>query len=168
MTVDDPRRDHFTPYRDRYTPVVCAGPKFLASMFVSGPSNDEERRKRRFAGHLLTLIQSRELPYSRILTNNHVLDEAATRLKKKHSFEDAYDCVNTVRSSDSVEVRSLSQDTLDDAYETFVSFDDHGGAMTDFLNKAFVERTETPYVAVWDEHYEAFDDLRLLPNCDYA
>ena len=107
MTVDDPRRDHFTPYRDRYTPVVCAGPKFLASMFVSGPSNDEERRKRRFAGHLLTLIQSRELPYSRILTNNHVLDEAATRLKKKHRFEDAYDCVNTVRSSDIFEVRSL-------------------------------------------------------------
>ncbi|MEZ3116521.1 hypothetical protein RYH80_11440 [Halobaculum sp. MBLA0147] len=137
-------------------------------MFVSDPSNDGERRRERFAGHLLTLIQNQELPYSRILTNNHVLDEAATRLKKKHGFEDAHDCVDTVRDSDNIEVRSLSQDALDDAYETFVSFDDHGGAMTDFLNKAFVERTETPYVAVWDEHYEAFDDLRLLPNCDYA
>ena len=80
MTVDDPRRGHFTPYRDRYTPVVCTGPKFLASMFVSDPSNDEERRKRRFADRLLALIQNQELPYSRILTNNHVLDEAATRV----------------------------------------------------------------------------------------
>ncbi len=167
MTVEGPRREHFKPYQDRYCPVVCVGPKFLASMFVSNPSNDEERRKERFADNLLESIRETELPYSRILINNHVLDEAATRLKKKHCFEDACDCVSTARESDVIEIRPLSKDKLDDAYETFVGFDDHGGAMTDFLNKSFVEASETPYVAVWDDHYEAFDDLRLLPNCDY-
>jgi predicted nucleic acid-binding protein len=168
VTVDEPRREHFKPYRDRYTSVVCAGPKFLASMFVSNASNDEERRKERFAGKLLGLIREDELPYSRVVINNHVLDEAATRLKKKHCFEDAYDCVNTVRESMLIEVRTLSENDLNDAYESFMKFDDHEGAMTDFLNKTFVEASETPYVAVWDDHYEAFDDLRLLPNCDYT
>jgi predicted nucleic acid-binding protein len=136
-------------------------------MFVSDTSNDRESRKERFAEKLLRLIREDELPYSKIVLNDHVLDEAATRLKKKHCFEDASDCVNTVRESKLVEIRTLSPDELNRSYEAFVDFDDHGGAMTDFLNKTFVEASETPYVAVWDDHYEAFDDLRLLPNCDY-
>lgn len=167
MTVDEPRREHFRPDHDQYTQFVCVGPKFLASVFVTDPSGDEHRRRRRFARRLLRSIRDRELPYTRVVVTDHVVDEAATRLKKKHRHADAVDCLERIRESDIVEIRSVSRTEFDAACEAFVAFDDHDGVMTDFLTKSFVEAAELSYVATWDSHYRAFDNLSLLPNCDH-
>lgn len=167
MSVDTPTREHFRPDRSGYTQFVCVGPKFLASVFVTTPANEDERRRRRFARKLVELVGDGELPFTRVAVNDHVVDEAATRLKKKHGHADAVECVNRVRESTVVEIRSVSCAELDAACDAFVAFDDHGGAMTDFLTKAFVEQSALSHVATWDKHYRAFDQLTLLPNCEH-
>jgi hypothetical protein len=165
--ITEQRPAHFRPDHREFTQQLCVGPKFLASAFVSDPSNDEQRRKWRFSRKLFQLITESVVPYTRVLLNRHVLDEAATRLKKKSRPEDAFDCVGTVRSSEIFDVRVLDEETFTDACNRFRAFDDHDGAMTDFLTKSFVEHVEASYLATWDDHYQAFDDLRLLPHCDY-
>ncbi|MEZ3142497.1 hypothetical protein [Halobaculum sp. MBLA0143] len=53
MSVDTPTREHFRPDRSGYTQFVCVGPKFLTSVFVTTPVNEDERRRRRFARKLV-------------------------------------------------------------------------------------------------------------------
>ncbi|SEO32151.1 Predicted nucleic acid-binding protein, contains PIN domain [Halorientalis persicus] len=165
--VDTPRHTHFQPYNGNYTTSLVIGPKFLVSVFRTNHSNDEESRKGRFAEKLLTLIRDEELPFRQLLVTHHTLDEAATRLKKKAQPSDAFDCVTTVRESKVYCLTDLDVDTFDSACTDFTKYGDHGGAMTDFINKAFVEVQTTDYIATWDDHYEAFDELELLPHCDH-
>jgi len=165
--VDTPRRAHFNPSGANLSTELVIGPKFLFSVFQTDQSNDEEARKARFAKKLLSLIREEELPFRRLLVTRHALDEAATRLKKKAKPADAFECVSTVLKSEVYCLTVLDTETFDEACTDFRSYDDHGGAMTDFITKAFVEAQTTDYVVTWDDHYRAFDELELFPNCEH-
>jgi len=165
--VDTPRRAHFKPYDRNYATGLVIGPKFLTSVFRTDHSNDEEARKARFAEKLLSLMRDEELPFRQLLVTRHALDEAATRLKKKAKPSDAFVCVTTVFDSDVYCLKELDTETFTDACTDFTEYNDHDGAMTDFITKAFVEAQATDYVVTWDDHYEAFDELELLPNCEH-
>lgn len=162
---DEPRQVHFTPDPERYTERIVVGPKFLASLFRSKNENEEKKQKHRFAKKLIELIRDEEVAYRDIRVNQHVLDEAATKLKDKCSPTDAFKCVNTVRDSNLFTVDTVSDEIYSEACNRFVEYDDHGGAFTDFITTAYTESHPASYLATWDSHYREFDSLLLLPNC---
>lgn len=165
-TVETPRLNHFKPHSSDYTQLLAIGPKFLASVFRSNP-DESQKRNQRFSRNLIKWIKEGDIVYKRLLLNQHALDEAATHLKKNASPNDAFRCVNTALSSDIIEIKSTANDEFESACETFCRYDDHDGAMTDFITRSFVRSSETVYLATWDHHYQAFDGMRLLPRCDY-
>lgn len=165
-SVDEPRIAHFQPEPTDYTQRLVIGPKFLASLFKSNLSESEEREQH-FSRKFLKWVKNEELPYKRLILNQHALDEAATHLKKKGSPDTAFSCVDTVLSSEIFNVRVTNRDEFKDACNTFCKFDDHDGAMTDFITKSVIENSDTSYLVTWDSHYQAFDQVKLLPRCDY-
>lgn len=165
--VNEPRLEHFKPYSANYTQHLSMGPKFISSIFHTNPTG-EGKRKQLFSQSLLTWIKDGDLAYKRILVSQHAFDESATRLKKKSSTKDAIDCVQTILSSEIFEVRGADYEEFESACETFCEYDDHDGAMTDFITKTFTENTKTSYLATWDSHYQSFRNLDLLPRCDYS
>ena len=166
--VPEPRIEHFNPYPNNYSQKLVVGPKFLGSIFRSNPSGDEEGRRQRFSTELLRWMKNEEIPYKRLIVNRHVLDEAATRLKKKARPRDAFRCVKTVLESKVIVVQKMDDDAFDEACTGFREFSDHEGAMTDFVTKTFTQNSDTSYLATWDSHYQAFEDITLLPLCDYS
>ncbi len=163
-SVTDPRLEHFKPEPANYTQRLAIGPKFLATLFIS---NSTKERKQRFSRELLKWVKNGDIAYKRLLVNQHVLDEAATHLKKKGSPDDAFNCVKTTLSSEIFEICRTDSEEFEEACHSFCKFDDHDGAMTDFLTKTFLENSETSYLATWDGHYQAFKQVKPLPRCDY-
>lgn len=164
--ITQPRLAHFSPDPSEYTQRLVLGPKFLASMFRSNP-DDDAAPNQRFARALLDWMRNEEIAYKRLLINQHVLDEAATHLKKHNVPAAAFECVETVRSSELFVICETDAEAFAESCRTFCEYDDHDGAMTDFITKTFLERSETPYLATWDDHYQPFSDLNLVPRCDY-
>lgn len=162
---ENPRQVHFTPQPRHYTERVVIGPKFLASLFRSESSNEDEEREHRFATKLIELVRNEDVAYRDVRVNQHVLDEAATHLKDKCKPKDAFECVDTVRRSELFTVDTVSREVYADACNLFVEYDDHGGAFTDFVTAAYTEAHQASYLATWDGHYREFDDFQLLPNC---
>lgn len=165
-SISDPRLAHFKPNTSDYTQTLILGPKFLASIFRSDPTDDEIRQQE-FSQELLKWIRDEEIAYKRILINQHALDEAATHLKKHSSPDDAFQCVRTVMASKIFVVDVPDDNVFERACDTFCEFEDHEGALTDFITKTFLEDSDTPYLATWDGHYQSFRELKLLPRCDY-
>lgn len=162
---ENPRQAHFTPEPTRHTERVVIGPKFLASLFRSKNSNKEKKQKHQFATKLIRLIRDEEVAYRDIRVNQHVLDEAATRLKDKCSPKDAFTCVKTVRDSELFTIDQVSEQAYSNACDLFLKYDDHGGAFTDFITATYTTNHSASYLATWDSHYREFDKLLLLPNC---
>lgn len=165
---DSPEHAHFAPDYNQYTERLVVGPKFLASLFFSECSNDQEAQKHEFGMKLIRLIEDKEIAYRDIRVNQHVLDEAATHLKDKHSRTDAFRCVRTVRNSELFTIDSVSDTAYTDACQRFVEYTDHDGAFTDFVTAAYLEEQKASYLVTWDSHYRAFEDVLLLPYCAHS
>jgi predicted nucleic acid-binding protein len=73
--------EHFRPGQVRHQ--LFVGPKFLYALF--SPKDRMHPVSRAF----MTFIRDGELPYRRLVLNEHIVDEAATRLKKQASVRNA-------------------------------------------------------------------------------
>lgn len=169
--IDEPKTAHFLPSQERWTDTVVVGQKFLASIFYSfdrdTPGNsDEEIRKRDFSHKFIQGIKDSELPFERIIVNQHTIDEAATHLKRNYSTGEAINCVQIVRSSDVFEIASVDSELFIEVCERFDSWSDQDGSFTDFVIGVQSELNNRRCIATWDSHYTPFD-LELLPNCDW-
>jgi predicted nucleic acid-binding protein len=67
--------EHFRPGHVRHQVVV--GPKFLYALF--NPKDQMHAVSRAF----MTFVRDGDLPYRRLIVNDHIVDEAATRLKNR-------------------------------------------------------------------------------------
>ncbi len=140
---------HFQPRTVRHQVVV--GPKFLYALF--NPADRMHTVSRAF----MTYIRDGELPYRRLVVNEHIVDEAATRLKKQATMDTATAFLTTLADSHLYQLESVSEDTFDAARERFIEWTDHGGSFTDFLVASQMAALEIDYIATYDSHYEAFD-----------
>jgi predicted nucleic acid-binding protein len=100
-------------------------------------------------------------PYRRLIVNDHIVDEAATRLKKQASMRNAASFHTTLDESTLYQFEAVSEDVFRDGKEMFVEWTDLDGSFTDFVVAAHMDALEVEHILTYDRHYDAFDVTTL-------
>jgi hypothetical protein len=145
--------EHFRPGHVRHQ--VVLGPKFLYALF--NPRDRMHEVSRAF----MAFVRDGDLPYRRLVTNDHIVDEAATRLKKQASMRNAALFLTTLDESDLYRFESVSEDVFFQAKETFVTWTDLDASFTDFVVAAHMDHMGIDHLLTYDRHYDAFDVTTL-------
>lgn len=143
--------DHYRPGSGTVQHQLMMGPKFLYALFNPGDRMHDVARA------LLTFLRDGALPYRRLVCNEHVVDEAATRLKKKAGIEYATTFLETLEQSRLYHLKHASADVFERTRERFVEWTDLGASFTDFLVAVHMDDLAVDHVATFDSHYDAFD-----------
>lgn len=149
--------EHFRPGRVRHQVVV--GPKFLYALF--NPRDEMHPVSRAF----MAFVRDGDLPYRRLVVDDHIVDEAATRLKKQVSMRNAASFLTTLEESTLYRFESVSEDVFDDAAATFLEWTDLDASFTDFVVATHANDLEIDHIVTYDRHYDAFD-VTTLPYRD--
>ncbi|MDL5362328.1 type II toxin-antitoxin system VapC family toxin [Halalkalicoccus sp. NIPERK01] len=109
-------------------------------------------------------IRTGELPYRPLYTNDYVLDEAVTRLRRYTSHAVATDALTLLYSSDAIRLRRVTDDVFDDAVSRFERYDDHGEiSFTDHVIAAHADALGIHHVYTYDGDFDAFG-LTVVPH----
>ncbi|OYR56624.1 hypothetical protein DJ70_08195 [Halorubrum halodurans] len=109
----------------------------------------------------MTFLRDGELPYRRLIVNDHIADEAATRLKKQASMNNAVSFLTTLDESSLYQFEAVPESVVIDAKETFIEWTDLGASFTDFVVAAHMDELDVDHVLTYDRHYDAFDVTTL-------
>lgn len=105
----------------------------------------------------MAFVRDGDLPYRRLIVNEHIVDEAATRLKKRASMRNAAGFMSTLTASQVYRLEVVSDDAFEAAMERFVEWTDLEASFTDFVVVAQMDAMGISHIATFDTHYEAFD-----------
>lgn len=145
--------EHFRPGSVRHRAVV--GPKFLYALF--NPSDEMHAVSRAF----MSFVRDGDLPFRRLVLNDHVVDEAATRLKKQASMRNAASFLETLEESSLYRLEPVSTGVFSSGRERFLEWTDLAASFTDFLVAAQMDDLGIDHVLTYDRHYDAFDVTTL-------
>ncbi|MDS0296980.1 type II toxin-antitoxin system VapC family toxin [Halogeometricum luteum] len=145
--------EHFRPGSIRHQ-AVC-GPKFLYALF--NPEDQMHPVSRAF----MDFVRDGDLPYRRLVVNDHIVDEAATRLKKQASMRNAATFLTTLDKSDLYQLESVTPEVFSDATDTFIEWTDLAASLTDFIVASHMAELEVDHILTYDRHYDAFDVTTL-------
>lgn len=145
---------HFRPRRVRHQ--VFLGPKVIYSLF--NPRDRMHVVSRAF----MDFVRDDDLPFRRLLVNEHIVDEAATRLKRRAGMPNARRFVETLEESSVFRLERVPDATFDSASDRFVEWADQDASMTDFVVATHMETVDVDHIVTYDRHYDAFD-LTTLP-----
>lgn len=141
--------EHFRPGHVRHQVVV--GPKFLYALF--NPQDQMHVVSRAF----MAFLRDGDLPYRRLIVNDHIVDEAATRLKKQATMRNAASFLTTLDESTLYQFEPVSEAVFADAKAKFVEWTDLDASLTDFTVAAQMAALEVEHILTYDRHYDAFD-----------
>jgi predicted nucleic acid-binding protein len=137
---------------DEYVPRTCVlGPKFLFALY----NPDEAFHDVSHA--FLRFVRDEELPYRRFVVNDHAVDEAATRLKKRASMTEATAFLQALAESKYFDVCPVTDDTFKEIRKRFVDWDDNPASFTDFVIGVQMETRGIEHVMTFDSDLELFD-----------
>jgi len=149
--------DHFRPGYVRHRVVV--GPKFLYALF--NPSDRMHDVSKAF----MNFVRDGDLPYRYLIVDEHVVDEAATRLKKKASVRNAGKFLATLEESSLYRLEYVPETVFEDATTRFGEWTDLPASFTDFVVATHMAELGIDHIATYDSHYAAFD-VTTLPYRD--
>ena len=145
--------EHFRPGSIRHQ-IVC-GPKFLYALF------NPRDQMHPVSGAFMEFVRDGELPYRRLVVNDHIVDEAATRLKKQASMRNAATFLTTLDESNLYHLESVTPEVFNDATDTFLNWTDLDASLTDFIVASHMAELEIDHILTYDRHYDAFDVTTL-------
>ena len=108
--------EHFRPGHVRHQ--VFVGPKFLYALF--NPRDRMHTVTRAF----MAFVRDGDLPYRRLIVNGHIVDEAATRLKKQAALQNAVSFLTTLDESTLYQFEAVSEDVFRDGKGMFAEWTD--------------------------------------------
>jgi len=144
---------HFQPSGVRHR--VVLGPKFCYALFA--PTDRMHPVSRAF----LDFVHNGDLPYRRFVVDDHIVDEATTRLKKQSSMDNAAAFLSTVDESDLYRFECVPPAVFADASERLREWTDLDASLTDFVVAAHMAELGIDHVLTYDRHYDAFDVTAL-------
>jgi predicted nucleic acid-binding protein len=109
----------------------------------------------------MAFVRDGDLPYRRLIVNEHIVDEATTRLKKQASMQNAARFLTTLTESNLYHLESVSPEVFDDATDTFVEWTDLDASLTDFIVASHMAELDVDHILTYDRHYDAFDVTTL-------
>jgi len=137
---------------DRTVPRTCVlGPKFLYALY----NPDEAFHDIAYA--FLTFVREEQLPYRRFVVNEHIIDEAATRLKKRADMACVESFLLAIETSDFFDIVPLDADTFECVRERYMDWDDNSASFTDFTIGVQMERHGIEHIMTFDSDLELFD-----------
>lgn len=145
--------EHFRPGHIRHQVVV--GPKFLYALF--NPHDQLHAVSRAF----MDFVRDGDLPYRRLIINDHIVDEAATRLKKQASMNHAASFLNALTESTLYQLEIVLEEVFQEAIETFKEWTDLDASLTDFVVATHMNSLGIDHLLTYDRHYDAFDVTTL-------
>lgn len=145
--------EHFRPGSVRHQ--VMLGPKFLYALF--NPQDRMHPVSRAF----MTFVRDGDLPFRRLLVNEHIVDETATRLKKRASIRHATTFLSTLDESTVYRFETVSDEAFEATKETFLEWTDLNASFTDFVVVSHMHHLEVDHVATYDDHFDSFDVTTL-------
>ena len=145
--------EHFRPGNARHQVVV--GPKFLYALF--NPRDRTHSISRAF----MDFVRDGDLPDRRLVVDDHIVGEAATRLEKQASMRQAAAFLTTLGESSLYQFECVSADVFEEARETFADWTDLDASFTDFVVSAHMADLEIDHILTYDQHYDAFDVTKL-------
>lgn len=149
--------EHFRPGHVRHRVVV--GPKFLYALF--NPDDRLHAVSRAF----MDFLRDDALPYRRLVLDEHIIDEAATRLKKQAAMRNAASFLTTLDESHLYRVETVSEAVFEDAMATFGEWTDLDASFTDFVVATHMDDLGIDHICTYDRDYAAFD-VTPLPYRD--
>lgn len=105
----------------------------------------------------MTFVRDGDLPYRRLIVNEHIVDEATTRLKKQASMRNAATFLTTLDESTLYQLESVTPEVFDDAIDTFIEWTDLDASLTDFIVASHMAELDIEHILTYDRHYDAFD-----------
>lgn len=142
---------------DDHVPRTCVlGPKFLYALY----NPEEELHDVAYA--FLRFVRAEELPYRRFVVNEHAIDEAATRLKKRADISRARTFLQALEASEYFDIVSLDEETFQNCRNRFVEWDDNSASFTDFTIGVQMERRDLRHLMTFDSDLELFE-VRTYP-----
>lgn len=153
-----------TDLEDRFRPDT-AGPAALfldsSAIYAYFYPRDELHEDARAA---FEAIWDGTLPYRPLYTNDYVLDETVTRLRRYTSHAVATDALSLLCSSESIRLRRVPDDVFDDAVSGFERYDDHGEiSFTDHVIAAHARSLAVDHVYTYDGDFDVFG-LTVVPH----
>lgn len=110
----------------------------------------------------MTFVRAGDLPYRRLVGDDHVVDVAATRWKTQASMRNATALDTTLDEGSLYQFESVSEGIVDDANEPFVEWTDLPASFTDVVVAAHTADLAIHHVLTYDRHLDAFD-VMVLP-----
>ncbi|ADD03713.1 PIN domain protein [Natrialba magadii ATCC 43099] len=137
---------------DGTVPRTCVlGPKFLYALY----NPDEAFHDVSYA--FLTFVREEQLPYRRFVVNEHSIDEAATRLKKRADMTCVTSFLSAVETSEFFDIVSIDAETFERVRERFLNWDDNSASFTDFTIGVQMECRGFEHIMSFDSDLEMFD-----------
>ena len=141
--------EHFRPGDVRHQVII--GPKFLYTLF------NPRDRVHAVARAFMSFVRDGDLRYRRLVLNDHIVDEAATRLKRQASIRNAASFLTTLDESTLYQFESTPEDVFGDAKARFVEWTDLDASLIDFTVVAHMDALGVDHILTYDRHYDAFD-----------
>lgn len=142
---------HFLGGDDGHPRSCVLGPKFLYALY----NPDDAFHDVAYA--FLTFVRNEQLPYRRFVVNEHVVDEAATRLKKRARMPEAGAFLDAVETSEHFALVTVDEDTFRTVRRRFRDWDDNTASFTDFTIGVQMAALELEHVMTFDAHLALFD-----------
>lgn len=101
------------------------------------------------------------IPYRYLIVNDHIVDEAATRLKKRASIRMASSFLTTLEDSRLYQTEYVPEEVFEEATNTFIEWTDLNASFTDFVVAQHMSELEIDHIGTYDQHYDAFDVTTL-------
>lgn len=149
---------HFQPGRVRHR--VFVGPKACYALF------NPRDRLHPVARAFMAFVRDGDLPYRQLIVNEHVVDEAATRLKKRAGMPNAERFLGTLEESTLLRLDRLPDGVFAAAVERFRAWTDHGASMTEFVVATHMADLGVDHLLTFDRDFAAFE-LTTIPYWEF-
>ena len=149
---------HFQPGRIRHR--VFVGPKVCYALF------NQHDRLHPVARAFMAFVRDGDLPYRQLIVNEHVVDEAATRLKKRAGMPNAQQFLETLEESSLLRLEPLPDGAFAAAVERFRAWTDHDASVTDFVVASHMAEIGVDHLLTFDRDFDPFE-LTTLPYWEF-
>jgi predicted nucleic acid-binding protein len=105
------------------------------------------------------------VPYRRFVVNEHIIDEAATRPKKRAGMLEATAFLDALADSEYFIIEALPADTFSRTRERFRDWGDNDASFTDFAIGIQMEAQGLAHIMTFDSDLGLFD-VNTYPPID--
>lgn len=158
-----PTTEHYAqPFGSSFDRSLYITRGFLKPRYTQ-PTDSKTEVKKQYVDELVRQIENHEIAFRRLVVSSQTLTEVVISLHRDYTEEEAEECLQEVRSSDTFEVLQTSTERFDKAASSFDGTQDKDPNFGEFIDYQVMQDEDIQYAATWDSDFMSFDQISLLP-----